>query len=78
MVLNSKFTYGSQFPEEKNGLKIRFLVPEILSKYKRSIFFETPCTVLYSGPAQRIEFRTSYVTMTMYHPFLRIVKKIVA
>ena len=43
MVLYSKFTYGSQFSEEENGLEIRFLVPEILSKYKRSIFFETPC-----------------------------------
>ena len=43
MVLYSKFTYGSQFSEEKNGLEIRFLVPEIVSKYKRSIFFETPC-----------------------------------
>ena len=46
MVLYSKFTYGSQFSEEKNGLEIRFLVPEISSKYKRSIFFETPCTLL--------------------------------
>ena len=39
MVLYSEFTYGSQFSEEKNGQEIRFLVPEILSKYKRSIFF---------------------------------------
>ena len=30
MVLYSKFTYGSQFSEEKNGLEIRFLGPEIL------------------------------------------------
>ena len=43
MVLYSEFTYGSQFSEEKNGQEIRFLVPEILSKYKRSIFFGTPC-----------------------------------
>ena len=27
----------------KNGLEIRFLVPEIFNKYKRSIFFGTPC-----------------------------------
>ena len=47
MVLYSKFTYGSQLSEEKNGLEIRFLVPEILNKYKRSIFFGTPCTYMY-------------------------------
>ena len=46
MGMYSKFTYGSQFSEEKNGLEIRFLVPEILSKYKRSIFFETPCNIV--------------------------------
>ena len=43
MVLYSEFTYGYQFSEETNGLEIRFLIPEILNKYKRSIFFETPC-----------------------------------
>ena len=43
MVLYSKFTYGSQFLGEKNALEIRFPVAEKLSKYKRSIFFETPC-----------------------------------
>ena len=43
MVLYSEFTYGSQFSEETNGLEIRFLVPEILNKYKRSIFLGTPC-----------------------------------
>ena len=43
MVLYSNFSHGSQFSEEKNGLEIRFLVPEIFKKYKRSIFFETPC-----------------------------------
>ena len=48
MVLYSKFTYGSQFSEEKNGLEIRFLGPEILSKYKRSIFFGTPCILTFS------------------------------
>ena len=42
MVLYSEFTYGSHFSEEKNGLEIRFLVPEILGKYKRSIFLERP------------------------------------
>ena len=35
---------GFSFQNKKNGLKIRILVPEILNKYKRSIFFETPCT----------------------------------
>ena len=45
MVLYSKFTYGSQFSEEKSGLEIRFLVPEILNKYKRSILFGTPCGI---------------------------------
>ena len=44
MVLYSKFTYGSQFLGEKNALEIRFPVAEKLSKYKRSIFFETPCS----------------------------------
>ena len=39
MVLYSEFTYGYQFSEETNGLEIRFLIPEILNKYKRSIFF---------------------------------------
>ena len=43
MVLYSEFTYGSQFSEEKNGLEIRLLVPEIFNKYKRSILFGTPC-----------------------------------
>ena len=45
MVLYSKFTYGFQFSEEKNGLEHSFSVPEILKKYKRSIFFGTPCTM---------------------------------
>ena len=45
MVLYSKLLYGSQFSEEKNSLEICFLVPEILNKYKRSIFFETPCII---------------------------------
>ena len=29
--------------KRKNGLEIRFLFPEIFNKYKRSIFFGTPC-----------------------------------
>ena len=36
MVLYSKFTYGSQFSEEKSGLEIRFLVPEILRHHEQS------------------------------------------
>ena len=32
MVLYSKFAYESQFSGEKKELKIRYLVPEILSK----------------------------------------------
>ena len=48
MVLYSKFTYGSQFLGEKNALEIRFPVAEKLSKYKRSIFFETPCSYFKS------------------------------
>ena len=40
MVLYSKF--GSQFSGEKNDLKIRYLVAEILSKNGVS-FFWTPC-----------------------------------
>ena len=33
------------FQKKKNSLEICFLVPEILNKYKRSIFFETPCII---------------------------------
>ena len=47
MGLYSKFTYGSQFSEEKNGLEIRFMVPEILSKYKRSKFLRHPVGLAY-------------------------------
>ena len=49
MVLYSKFTYGSQFLGEKNALEIRFPVAEKLSKYKRSIFFETPCSLAHTN-----------------------------
>ena len=52
MVLYSKFTYGSQFSEEKNGQEIRFLVPEILSKYKRSIFLGRPVAQLLTALEQ--------------------------
>ena len=45
MVLYSKFSHGSQFSEEQNGLEIRFLVPEIFKKYKRSIFFRRPVDI---------------------------------
>ena len=44
LVLCSKFSYGSQFSEEKNGLEISFLVPEILNKSYSCIIFETPCS----------------------------------
>ena len=43
MVLHSKFAYGSQFSGEKNDLKIRYLVAEILGKLGCS-FFGTTCT----------------------------------
>ena len=33
---------SGQFSEEKTGLENRFLVPEILNKYKRSIFLRRP------------------------------------
>ena len=56
MVLYSKFTYGSQFSEEKNGLEILFLVPEISNKYKRSIFFETPCSFGRKSPISSVSF----------------------
>ena len=45
MVLYSEFTYGYQFSEETNGLEIRFLIPEILNKYKRSIFLRRPVAI---------------------------------
>ena len=44
------YIYGSQFSEEKNGQEICFLVSEILSKYKRSIFFGMPCTITIPIP----------------------------
>ena len=44
MVLYSRFTYGSQFSEEKS-LEICFLVFEILNKYKRSIFLRRPVVI---------------------------------
>ena len=43
MVLYSKWTYGSQFSEEKIKLEIRYLVVEIFSKQSGSFFFDTPC-----------------------------------
>ena len=39
MVLYSKFTYGSQFSEEKNGLEICLLVLEIFNKQTFLPFF---------------------------------------
>ena len=42
MVLYSKFAYGSQFSGEKNDLKIRYLVAEILSKHPVSFFLGHP------------------------------------
>ena len=48
MVLYSKFPYGSQFSEEKNNLKIRYLVFEISSKIGVSIFLGHPvCSQKY-------------------------------
>ena len=41
MVLYSKFAYGSQFSGEKNDLKIRYLVDEILSKNPVLFFWDT-------------------------------------
>ena len=37
---------SGQFSEEKTGLENRFLVPEILNKYKRSIFLRRPVACL--------------------------------
>ena len=42
MVLYSKWPYGSQFSGEKNDLKIRSLVAEILSKNPVSFFLGHP------------------------------------
>ena len=76
MVLYSKFTYGSQFLGEKNALEIRFPVAEKLSKYKRSIFFETPCSFMNQSMVESEFFHCTscdllftkfdYVCMTMY------------
>ena len=35
MILYSELTDGSQFSEEKNGLKIFFLVPQIIKKQSK-------------------------------------------
>ena len=37
MALNSEFTYGYQLSEETNGLEFRFLIPEILNKYRHPV-----------------------------------------
>ena len=42
MVLYSKFAYGSQFSGQENGLKIWYLVAEILSKNPVSFFLGHP------------------------------------
>ena len=42
MVLYSRFLYGSQFSGEKNDLKIRYLVTEILSKHGVLFFLGHP------------------------------------
>ena len=69
MILYSKFSYGSQFSEEKNGLEIRSLVPEIFKKYKRSIFFETPCrSYLYSSMFDCL-LNISATEKQIYKPF---------
>ena len=36
------------FQGKKNGLEIRFLVPEIFNEYKRSIIFRRPVVPPYS------------------------------
>ena len=61
MVLYSECTYGFQFSEEKKRLEIRFLVPEISNKYKRSVFFGR--SVLYEGG----------VISRMYHLSFKVV-----
>ena len=77
MVLYSEFTYRSQFSEEKNGLEIRFLVPEILSKYKRSIFLRRPVSrleakycVQYFQPQSEIllDYCSGFVLKTIATP----------
>ena len=45
MGLYSKLTYGSQFSEEKNELKIRYLVVEIFSKQSGSFFLIHPVRI---------------------------------
>ena len=42
LVLYSKFSYGSQFSEEKDDLEICFLIPEILTNPILAIFFKHP------------------------------------
>ena len=50
MVLYSKFAYGSQFSEEKNDLKIRYLVAEILSKQTCSFLLIHPVWIDFLLP----------------------------
>ena len=50
------------FQKKKNGLEMRFLVPVILSKYKRLIFFRCPVDNLInlatSIHVRKLKFRT--------------------
>ena len=54
MVLYSKFAYESQFLGEKNDLKIKYLVAEILSKTLYNSFWDT----LYGLTASTVQSTT--------------------
>ena len=57
MVLYSKCAYGSQFSGEKNDLKIRSLVAEILSKNPVSFFLGHPVCLRYASDILDIGLR---------------------
>ena len=63
MVLYSEFTCKSQFTEEKKGLEIRFMVPEILDKYKRSIFLGRPVEKFGLINRDREYYRVAYASL---------------
>ena len=61
MVLYSKCAYGSQFSGEKNDLKIRSLVAEILSKNPVLFFLGHPVHIQCQPPVCLEPFRNNFL-----------------
>ena len=67
MVMYSKFAYGSQFSEEKNDLKIRYLVAEILSKNPVLLFLGHPVNVKVTQNCFASKHARSQISEKDYH-----------